>query len=318
MTPKRASAGPSILAVHPGALGDVILFGHLLSRLGGRVTLAAGGEKARLLAGAGVVARALDFETLPMHEVFGEAPPAGCRLRALLGTHERLISCFGGGDRRAEQRLAAMCCCGEAAFLPVRPPEGFRGHLLDLWSDLLGVPPAAAAEVQPWHIPSAWRKSAREELRRLGLAPRQAYLVVHPGSGSAGKCWRLRNFVELASHLAAPGGLQVLFVLGPVELERWKRETVSRLHRRFPVLLSPPLEVLAGILASGAAYVGNDSGVSHLAAATGATTTLLFGPTRVEHFAPLGRSVRTIAAETIDELAVETVLGQIRALLPEV
>ena len=64
-----------ILAIHSGALGDVVLFGQLLGRLGGRVTLLAGGEKSRLLAGMGVVNRALDFAALPMHEAFSDAPP---------------------------------------------------------------------------------------------------------------------------------------------------------------------------------------------------------------------------------------------------
>ena len=88
------------LAIYPGALGDVILFGHLLAALGRRVTLVAGGEKGDLLAGAGVVGAALDFDSLPMHEVFADTALEECRLPKLIGRHDRLVSCFAGGDER--------------------------------------------------------------------------------------------------------------------------------------------------------------------------------------------------------------------------
>jgi ADP-heptose:LPS heptosyltransferase len=308
----RQAEAQSILAIHPGALGDVILFGHLLSRLAGSVTLVSGGEKGRLLAGAGVVARALDFEALPMHEVFADTAADKCRLPGLLGKHDRLISCFADGDRRAELRLAAMCGCSDAAFLPVRPPEDFRGHLLDLWSDLLGLPPARGKDVRPWRIPAAWRKSAAAELRKAGLAPRQPYLAIHPGSGSAGKCWKLENFVEFAARVNSPERLNAVFVVGPVELECWEAGTIQALARRFVLLRSPELKVLAGLLASAEAYLGNDSGVSHLAAATGVKTTVLFGPSRKEHFEPLGRAVRTIVAGKLADIGVAEVLSTMR------
>ena len=55
------------------------------------------------------------------------------------------------------------------------------------------------------------------------------------------------------------------------------------------------------------AYVGNDSGPTHLAAAVGAATVALFGPSRQDHFAPIGPNVRIVQAEKLDELSVEKV-----------
>ncbi|MFZ0886937.1 MAG: glycosyltransferase family 9 protein, partial [Candidatus Binataceae bacterium] len=46
---------------------------------------------------------------------------------------------------------------------------------------------------------------------------------------------------------------------------------------------------VAGISAASAAFVGNDSGPSHLAAATGARGVVLFGPTDPDRWRPLGR-----------------------------
>jgi ADP-heptose:LPS heptosyltransferase len=312
------------LAVHPGALGDVVLFGRLLKRLAGGVALLAQSEKARLLAGLGVVRKALSFDALPMHEVFTEAPLPQCRLPGLLGRHDRLISCFAGGDRKAELRLAGMCGASDSSFLPVRPAEGFRGHLLDLWEDMLGMargePPAAERPWPAWKVPPAWGEAARESLSRIGVDPGQPYEVIHPGAGSPRKCWPLERFVELTRLLRGTGAgqrgrkkssprLGVVLVLGPVECEWWGQDRAETLKREFPTLVCPSLMTLAGVLAGAAGFLGNDSGVSHLAAGVGAPTVALFGPTQARHFAPLGPKVRVIQDTTLDAITLSQVLG---------
>jgi hypothetical protein len=279
-----------------------VLFGHLLRGLDGRVTIAAGRDKSELLVGAGVAAAALDFDTLPMHEVFTDTPLGECSLPDRLGTHERLISCFAEGDRGAELRLAAACGAGDAAFLPTRPPEGFDGHLLDLWGDLLGMPDLQdTARSGTWDVPDSWRDAASGALRALGVeAP---CVLVHPGSGGEEKCWAVENFLTLADELD-----NVVFVVGPVEMDRWPAERMEQLRAVAPVWVCPELTSLAGAAAKASAFVGNDSGVAHLAAAVGAPTVAIFGPTNPTHFAPVGPSVRVVAGESLADVTV----GQVR------
>ena len=307
----------SVLAVHPGALGDVILFGRLLSMLPGPITLVTGREKGELLAGVGVVRKVLDFDALPMHEAFTDTPLSQCRLPKLLGRHRRLISCFAGTDRKAELRLAAMCGSSDAVFLPVRPTEGFQGHLLDLWTDMLRVPSSARgsqggtacglAGRGPWAISSSWREKARALLRDVRVDPGRSYFVLHPGSGSPKKCWPVERFVELAE-LLVRGESQVVFVLGPVECEQWDTQQTASLQQEYPVILCPPLTTLAGLLEGASGYVGNDSGVSHLAAAVGAPTVAIFGPTRPEHFAPVGPKVGVVRARSLRRISAQQVV----------
>ncbi len=305
------SAGPGILAVHPGALGDVVLFGHLLSAVGGRVTLAAGGEKARLLAAAGVVDAALDFDLLPMHELFGADGEVG-RLSGLLGRHERVISCFSTGGADGDRRLAEACGATRADFLHVRPPAEFDGHLTELWRRQLGLggPVAPAA----WRIPAPWRADAAAALGEAGIAADAPHAVLHPGAGGEAKCWALNGFLAVAEGLAERG-LEALFVLGPVELDRWAHDgRADCLRRAFPVLEAPPLATLAGVLGGAKLYAGNDSGSSHLAAAVGAPTLAIFGPTRPAHFRPLGRRVEVLAAD-LSKLDAADVLAAAAAML---
>lgn len=331
------AARPTILAIHPGALGDVVLLGHLLRRLGGEATLVAGGEKGRLLAQLGVVARAVDFDALPMHEAFADTRADRGRLGAILGRHDRLISFFGEGDAAAQQRLAALCD-RDATFLPIRPPQGRNIHMVRLWMDMLGLdadrithvarPPSGvgssenaqpgAAELQalagaPWPVPRGLAARAVEIVARVGIDPAGPYAVLHPGAGAAAKCWPLRRFVKLASLLAPR--IQPLMALGPVEVELWDAAKRGLIHPTLPLLACPPLEALAAVLAGASLYIGNDSGVSHLAAALGTPVVAMFGPTRAEQFSPLGRRVATIQAADTEGITLQKVLDAAKNLL---
>jgi ADP-heptose:LPS heptosyltransferase len=69
--------------------------------------------------------------------------------------------------------------------------------------------------------------------------------------------------------------------------------------------------VLAALLARAGAYVGNDSGVTHLAAASGAPTIALFGPTDPRVWAPLGPRVEVIRGATMEGIAAGEVAAAV-------
>jgi len=305
----------TLLAIHPGALGDVVLFGHVLRAMGSARTLVAGGEKATLLAGLGCVERGLAFDALPMHEAFGANEPCGAggtpaprRLSEWLTGHERLVSCFAADSPAAQTKLAALAGVTVARFLPVRPPADFPNHLLELWGDLLGVD--VTLRPTPWPVPPTWREQAKATLHGRDVratpdagqtpAPR-GLAVLHPGSGGRAKCWPMERFAALSRRLAR-AGIRVAWSLGPVELDSWPTDLLTDLRRNHVVFDNTPLPLLAGLLAHAAVFVGNDSGVAHLAAAVGAPTVALFGPSNPTHFHPVGPTVRVIAKPTLETI----------------
>jgi len=298
-----------ILAIHSGALGDCILFGQLLRLLPGEVTIVSGGQTGRLLTGLGVVGRAMEFNILPIQEIFTDRPLDQCALPQLLGDHDRLISCFAAGDRKAEQRLAAMCRALTAAFLPIRPPDCCDMHLIDLWADMLGLEALSSRVFDPWAVPQTWQGQARAELAHAQPEQAGEYVLIHPGAGSPDKCWPLEKFLELAARLG-----RVVFAVGPVELERWTSKNLACISDAFEVISCRSLEVLSAAIVGARCYVGNDSGVSHLAAAVGAPTVALFGPTLAKNFSPLGELVRTVSAADIREIGTGEVLAAVREL----
>ena len=191
----------------------------------------------------------------------------------------------------------------------VRDPEPASRHA-SLWAAdplrSLGCP--VDEEVPPDLLPTEAERAAAEPLlRRLG----GAFIAVHPGSGSEAKNWPVESFGDLLDRLVA--GPPWLLICGPAE------RGMGSLLERLPGAVSVvdcPLRTLAAVLRHAALFVGNDSGVSHLAAASGAPVVALFGPTDPRLWAPVGRSVEVVASPTqrMTGLSVESVHRVARAV----
>ncbi len=273
-------SGMDVLAIHPGALGDCILFGRLLDTIDARVRFVGPGEVGRLLVGLGAVEEAVDFNALPMHELFTDGPLSE-PLCDRLGRCERLIACFPADNPAAQQRLIEACGAKRATFLPIRLPADESRHLLDSWFARLGESVAAADVAKTrWPVPATWQHKARELLAVRGVS--EEFALLHPGAGGQEKRWPLEHYLEVARQLRA--SLDVVWIRGPAECQSGDESVL----RGQVVVDSPSLEVLAGLQCLAKGYLGNDSGPSHLAAALGAKTIAIFCITSPKQFAPLG------------------------------
>jgi ADP-heptose:LPS heptosyltransferase len=135
-------------------------------------------------------------------------------------------------------------------------------------------------------------------LEQSGLDPGRGrpLVAIHPGSGSTSKNWPLGSFLEVASGLVEQGQRRPFFILGPVERERDPTLVEGIRRRGFVLIEGLLLPLLAGVLKACAGYLGNDSGVSHLAAVLGLPSVVLFGPTDPLLWGPSGKQVRHISA----------------------
>jgi ADP-heptose:LPS heptosyltransferase len=146
------------------------------------------------------------------------------------------------------------------------------------------------------------RHRAQVDLHRIGVG-RPAFL--HPGAGASWKRWPAQNFALLAAALLERGYDPVL-IEGPADRDA-VAQVQERVTRCLPVVRERSVRELAALLSQEALFVGNDSGVTHLAAAAGALTLALFGPTDPASWRPLGdvRVLRACTACTVRQ-------GQIR------
>lgn len=138
---------------------------------------------------------------------------------------------------------------------------------------------------------------ARQLLNEHHLNPDQQGLwAVHPGSGSLKKNWPWERFLYTAQLIREQGGLQPIILFGPVEEEGVSVPIPPFQEAGFPTFKSPPLPVLAALFTLCRGYLGNDSGITHLAAAVGIPTLALFGPTDPLLWGPQGPRAAILSA----------------------
>ncbi len=131
-------------------------------------------------------------------------------------------------------------------------------------------------------------------------------IAIHPGSGSEAKNWPLDRFVELASALLRPeADRRLLLVCGEADEDRVAKIFTVLPQKKTSVLKNRPLPELACALQNCALFIGHDSGISHLAAAVGAPSLLLFGPTDPAIWAPANPQVCVLRSPSLTMTGIE-------------
>ena len=150
---------------------------------------------------------------------------------------------------------------------------------------------------------------------RISHLPRPL-IALHPGSGGERKNWPLANWHKLLTELPTVfPDAHFLIIGGESDTDR-----LAVLEKSAPsevtFLKNLPLPELGATLSQCTFFLGHDSGISHLAAASGTPSLLLFGPTDPDIWAPANSHTTTLKATDGDlsRLEVATVLAKLREL----
>ena len=301
----------NVLLVRAGALGDLLLLRRAifgLKSLGHRVTLMAPPAGRVLLGpGASEVDEILDWDDPAFLPLFAEEASPSAGLPAALGaftaciayTHQSTLT------TRLERFIGTVI-----AHSPV-PPGGHASEWLEKPALLLG----AAPNPLPPDMEATASEKAQAEAFLMGQLP-PGFWAIHPGSGSPVKNWPAERFARLALDFRPQPGL---VIEGPADAVAIAGLGKAGLGLRASRL---PLRTLGALLRRVGLFVGNDSGVTHLAAAWGAPTLALFGPTDPATWRPVGRRVVVIRASSgfMSDLSVTDALWAahaIRAMKPD-
>jgi len=159
--------------------------------------------------------------------------------------------------------------------------------------------------------PCLWISDAQEEAAKQLISRKQKVLALGPMANWKGKEWQLERFSELAFRLTKSGGILAgasVVILGG-DAERPGSELVlEKIPPGKRVNLVGEIDLLTAyaVLRRSSLFVGNDSGLMHIAAASGVPTLGLFGPSREEHYGPWGRKTAWVRTQkTYDELVGE-------------
>jgi len=279
-----AGMAKRILVVRPGALGDFVVSLPVIAGLrrlhpDARIEVLAKGRIASLALGWADAAGDLDVADVAALYLAGAEPSASLASFDLVVTWTpALRQAFPGGT--------------EIVTVPPLPPAGRAASRFFFES----VPLLRQAEfdVPRIIIPVEERAAAAAVLGANGIDAGRPLTAVHPGSGGRRKCWPPHRFAQLI-RLLREAGRQAALIEG--EADAAAVSTVSReAGLPLPVLRGLGPRELAAVLAACRSFVGNDSGVSHVAAAAGTRVVAIFGPTDPVTWAPAGRNVTVVAA----------------------
>jgi ADP-heptose:LPS heptosyltransferase len=290
--PTSSNKPRRILFVHLGALGDfllalpaVVAYQKLENRP--EIHLCAGADIRRLALAGGKFQGEVDPEGEGFHRLFAPGAALPENLARVLSRFDLVITTSTSPDLIANLRRFVP-----VVLSPGKPDHLSRRHLHDEYLGTLllpGMKPEISLIENSFSLPEILVSRSREFLK---FGAQGSALIIHPGSGGAIKCWPHSYYLDLAAR-AFKIGMFPFFLLGPVEKEN--PDFANLPGAGFPVLSGLTLVETAAVLANAKIYVGNDSGITHLAAAMGRPVIAIFGPSDPERFGPRGRAVKIIS-----------------------
>jgi heptosyltransferase III len=265
-----------ILFVTATRIGDAVLSTGLLSHLierfpGARLTVATGPAAAPL------------FEAMPGLD------------RILVLCKRRLaLHWLGLFARTARTRwdlvvdlrgsiLAWMLHAGERRVMAKGDPSEHRVRQLGRLFDL-DPPPG----------PTLWTAPCHEQAAEALLPPGPPVLAIGPAANWRGKQWHAERFAELAQRLTGTDGPLPAARIAVMAAAHEQAQALPLLQAMPPgrvldLVGRTDLLTAAALLRRCALFIGNDTGLMHIAAAAGTPTLGLFGPSPVAQYAPWGR-----------------------------
>ncbi len=160
-------------------------------------------------------------------------------------------------------------------------------------------------------IKEVWKKEAEIKYPWIRGYP---FVVIHPGSGGLSKRWKLNNFLRLVDFFdeKKKGGV---FITGPAEEDYFPKLSTYRWPPQWGWAHEPPLSLICGLLSQAELYIGNDSGITHLAALCGCRGLAFFREENCPLWSPWTKKIKIMAAPEPDQIEFPLVCQEIEALL---
>lgn len=199
----------------------------------------------------------------------------------------------------------------------------------------LGLNVNAASHYPKIYLSKDDKESANRFFKEEGLLQNvnEKILAIHPGSGSKIKNWPIEKYVETIGCLLNQPLLRIIIVCGSADEYAMSILSENIPDNRINIVKDFPLNFLAAILERTSCFLGNDGGISHIAAAVGVPSVLIYGPTNPDIWAPKGGNVRIIRGDIscspchlkggnncknrkcLESISVDTVVKQVKTVI---
>jgi len=301
--------------LQPGAIGDCILTLPLAEvmkdclQLGG-IDIIGHTEYIGILPGRTCIDSVRSIDSMNLHRLFVETSDFdladGDPLINAFSDYAWIVTFLGEPYSNFEQNLIFTANCShssEVITLSMKPPEDYSNHLTDYYrqkfADEIALPLEPRQTERSARLIKATKadvNNGRELLKEIQVDPLEKLIVIHPGSGGLHKCWHLDNFLAVAKELRSKG-VEVVFLLGPAEQERFSNATIKDINSVARCVTDLTFTQVVWLLSCSDGFIGNDSGITHLAAGMGVRTVVVFGPTNPAVYTPIGQAVTVLASD---------------------
>ena len=285
-----------IIMIHPGALGDVLLAVPAMVRLRSRfpnhrLVLCAGEQIARLLLACRIIDAWTSMQGQICADLFAGDHSAAGQVQAWLENCDLAIAWTKDLDGKLSESLKAV---GVREVI-VRSPfsTAIRAtHQCDRFLEAINEAPSDDEGAVLLTVTENLLHLGRTCLDAAGISIGQSLAVIHPGSGSALKCVEPEILASVVIALQISGVTPVVLE-GPADQEPVERLIQSCVT--LPIVLKArDVLTVAGVLAQAGLFVGQDSGITHMAGLMGVRTVALFGPTDPARWAPRGSHITVV------------------------
>lgn len=302
-----SSSGGKILVIRGGAIGDFILTLPAIAALrnqfpGAHLEVLGYPHIVQLAVAGGLVDRVQSIEARALAGFFARGGALEPDLADYFSQFDLMVSYLYDPDGIFRTNVSH---CSRAQFIagPHRPDERVPLHAAKVY--LKPLERVAIFDADP--VPRLSLDSQPATVDRVAL---------HPGSGAEKKNWPEHKWAELVQHVLDGTSLSLILTGGEAEGERLQRLAAALPPARVSVAQSLPLPELARKLQPCAAFIGHDTGISHLSAALGLPGLVLWGETAEEIWRPPQKNVVIVKDRRgLKTLSVSQVLLELTALL---
>lgn len=299
------NSAPRILILRGGALGDFILTIPAIAALRRRWPKAylelVGYEKnAGLALTVNLIDRLQSLDSARMALYFQKERQLSQSEKKYIRSFDLIVSYLHDPDGIVLKHLKESGVKKVVAVSPIVRKSHAADHFCYPLLKIIGRKYEKPARLE-W--PQSLRPAARNRL--LSEVGEKQVIIIHPGSGSPGKNWPAGKFALLAKKIRNESSFEPIIIGGEAD-----RSAIAIMRSSWPdfhIVEHLPLPDIASILSVAKGFVGNDSGITHLAAALGIPVIALFGPTDPAIWAPRGKNVSVIKSRSFSKASLAEV-----------
>jgi len=309
------------LVIRSGAVGDFIFTLPALAALrqaspNAHISVMGHPEMLALVDGRCYADDIYSIDKAEVATLFSKTAQVAPSLAHRLSQYDLIIAYLSDADGILRENLSSVCNGRVVLFSPILPENG-QTHIVDhLLKPIKSIGIKVIDMCPVLRLSSEDCQAGSRLLQDLGIDLNQNIVAVHPGAGSPAKCWPADRYARLIDDLAAY--CTVLVVTGPADSST--TETVLGLvdHGDKIVRLERmSLLTVTQALACCSAYIGNDSGITHVAAALEIPVVAIYGPTDPVLWGVLGKNVTILSCHSraMTDLKVETARDAVTSII---